>query len=111
MEYKEELWEELVLKVSKHFKVTADFDFMLFMVGVQELGTGMTKYTRDEKWDIINLGKCQLLTLLGYLQQSGKDSAGWPEFQEIKSTKGITPNLMNHLLKGAMIYYFNEQLN
>lgn len=111
MEYREDLWDEMVLRVSKHFNVTADFDFMLFVIGIQELGTGMTKYTRDEKWDIINLGKCRLFANLGYLEQSGKDEDGWPCFTEVKSVKGLTPSFQNHILKKAMLEYFSEVLN
>ena len=110
MTYSEDIWNETVLRVSKHFSVTAEFDFMLFVVGIQELGTGMTQYTRDEKWDIINLGKCRLLTNMGYLEQTGKDKDGWPEFEAIKNVKSLSPNLQKRLLKQAMISYFHEVL-
>ncbi len=110
MAYSEDIWNETVLRVSKHFSVTAEFDFMLFVVGIQELGTGMTQYTRSEKWDIINLGKCRLLTNLGYLEQTGKDKDGWPEFEAIKNVKSLSPNLQKRLLKEAMIAYFDEVL-
>lgn len=110
MEFSEDIWNEIELRVSKHFKVTADFDFMLFVIGIQELGTGMTEYTRDEKWDIINLGKCRLLERLGYLQQSGKDREGWPEFEVIKNVRSLSPNLQKRLLKQEMVLYFDEVL-
>lgn len=110
MEYSEESWNETVLKVSKHFKVTAEFDFMLFVIGIQELGTGMTKYSRDEKWDIINLGKCCLLAQLGYLRVTGKDRDNWLEFEEIKSVKSLSPTFQKRILKQAMIVYFDQVL-
>lgn len=47
--YNENRWEELVLKVSKQFKVTADFDFMLFIIGLNEraLVSGLTAVKRS----------------------------------------------------------------
>ncbi len=104
-----DFWDETVLNVSKHFKVTADFDFMLFVIGVQEKGSGMGQYSREEKWDLINLGKCTMFTLLGYLENIGADEDGWPKFKEIKKIKGFSPSYQKRLLKTAMIKYF--QLN
>ncbi|TCO10562.1 hypothetical protein [Natronoflexus pectinivorans] len=104
-------WDELVLMVSRHFKVTADYDFMLFIIGIQERGTGMTHYPREEKMDLINLGKCKLLSHLGYLEEIEEDQEGWPRFKEIKSVKGLSPSFQKHLLKKAMMEYFKDKLN
>ena len=106
MAYNEDAWNELVLKVSKHFKVTADFDFILFAIGIQERGTGFAKYTREEKWDMINLAKCRLFTRLGYLRETGHDAENWPLFEEVKKMRSLTPSLHKRVLKEAMIDYF-----
>lgn len=110
MEYSEDKWNETVLRVSKHFKVTAEFDFMLFVIGIQDLGKGFTQYSRDEKWDLINLGKCRLLTRLGYLKEVGRDNEDWPEFEEVRNVKSLSPTFQKRLLKQAMIEYFDEVL-
>ncbi len=107
----EEQWDELVLKISKHFKVTADFDFMLFIIGIQERGTGFRPYPRNEKNDLINLGKCNLFELLGYIKRSGNDDEGWPKFDVIKNVSTITPGMQKQLLKKAMHQYFSQVLN
>jgi hypothetical protein len=110
MEYNEENWDLLVLEISKRFKVTADFDFMLFLIGVQELGQGMRPYERQEKMDLINLGKCTLLSEEGYLKPNGHDEEGWPLFKEVKALKYLTPSLFNHVLKQAAFKYLKTQL-
>ncbi len=110
-EYTEQKWDELVLKVSKQFKVTADFDFMLFIIGIHERGLGFRHYSRDEKWDLINLGKCTLFENLGYLKKKGNDEQGWPEFDVLRSVNAMTPTLQKHLLKKAMLSYFTSVLN
>jgi hypothetical protein len=108
MEYSEDVWNELMLKVSKHFKVTADFEFMLFIIGVQERGTGFAEYTRDEKWDLVNLAKCRLFTRLGYLRENGYDDENWPVFLEVKKMRSLSPSFQQRLLKEAMIDYFEK---
>jgi len=110
MTYNEENWDSLVLEVSKRFGVVADFDFILFLIGVQELGEGMRPYSREEKMDLINLGQCTLLTWSGYLEKEGVDEAGWPVFHEKESLKGLSPSFFKFLLKRAAFYYLNENL-
>ncbi len=110
MEYTTENWELMVLEVSKRFKVTADFDFMLFLIGIQELGQGMKPYERQVKMDLINLGKCTLLSSEGYLKATGRDEEGWPQFEEVKRLQSLTPSFMNHLLKKAAFEYLKIQL-
>lgn len=109
--YNEDRWEELVLKVSQQFKVTADFDFMLFIIGLNERGLGFRPYSREEKWDLINLGKCKLFEQLGYLRQTGHDGQGWPAFEILKSVNTLTPSLQKHLLKKAMVTYLDQVMN
>ena len=111
MIYNEENWDRLVLELSKRFKVTADFDFILFLIGIQELGQGMRSYSRQEKMDLINLGKCTLLCREGYLKPDGIDIEGWPKFKEIKTLKNLTPSLINYMLKKSAFEYLKQQLN
>ena len=110
MTYNEENWDQLVLAVSKRFNVTADFDFMLFLIGLQELGEGMRPYSREEKMDLINLGKCTVLARDGYLEKNGYDEGGWPVFRENDSLQALTPSLLNYTLKRSVFDYLNEKL-
>ncbi|WP_010662049.1 hypothetical protein [Marinilabilia salmonicolor] len=109
-EYNAENWDLMVLEISKKFKVTADFDFMLFLIGIQELGKGMKPYERQEKMDLINLGKCTLLSREGYLKANGRDEEGWPQFEEVKRLKSLTPSFLNHVLKKSAFEYLKIQL-
>ncbi len=110
MTYSEENWDLMVLEVSKRFGVTADFDFMLFLIGIHERGQGMIAYSREEKMDLINLAKCTLLSQKGYLKQVEPDMEGWPQFEELKSVRGLSPSFSNDLFKRAAFEYFHERL-
>ncbi len=103
-------WEELLLKVSKRFKVLADFDFLLFLIGIQELGRGYTQYSKEEKMDMINLARCKMFEQKGYYKQTGTDSEGWPQFEVLENMEDVLPSKREELLKDAMISYFNENL-
>lgn len=111
MENWENNWIEIQAKVSDHFKVEADFNFMLFMIGIQDIGSGLTSYTRDEKMDIINLGKCRLLTNCGYLRQISTTKGDWPAFEEVIPLGEINPLKMENILKAEMVSYFTRQFS
>ncbi len=110
MENKDNRWEELLLKVSKQFNVLADFDFLLFLVGIQEKGSGFIKYSKEEKMDLINLARCILFEKTGYYKKEGEDEAGWPEFAVVKDVKKLLPSEREAILKEAMMSYLEDKL-
>lgn len=101
-------WDELVLRLSKQFKVTADYEFMLFIMGIQELGQGFRGYSRTEKMDLINLARCRILATHGYVKETGVDGQGWPIFEKIKDLKSMMPSYQTQLVKKGIIEYFNQ---
>jgi hypothetical protein len=110
MTFSEENWDLMLLEVSKRFSVTADFDFLLFLIGIHERGQGMIDYSREEKMDLINLAKCTLLSRKGYLKRVNSDVDGWPQFEELKSVRGLSPSFSNDLFKRAAFEYLHERL-
>lgn len=103
-------WEELLLKVSKQFNVLADFDFLLFLIGIQERGLGFKKYSKDEKMDMINLARCILFEKKGFYKQNGHDIDGWPNFDVLQKMDNLLPSEREKLLKEAMIEYLKDKL-
>lgn len=103
-------WEELLIKVSKRFNILADFDFLLFTIGIQEHGKGFQKYEKQEKMDMINLARCVLFEQCGYYKQNGTDEEGWPTFEVLKPVDKLLPSEREAMLKQAMITYLNDKL-
>jgi hypothetical protein len=101
-------WDELILQTSKRFKVSADVEFLLFVVGLQELGQGFRPFSRAEKMDLMNMARCHLFCELGYLKKTGIDDQGWPVFETQKSMDGLLPSYQNQLIKKALIDYFRS---
>ncbi len=84
---------------------------VLFLIGVQELGSGMQKYTKDDKVNLIHIAVCRLLEPFGYYRFSHYDDDGYPHFEELQPVPELRPNEQQLLMKKAIIQYFiDEQL-
>ena len=107
MEPNEQQWNELLLRISKQFKVTANFEFILFIIGVNERGSGFQSYTKEEKMDLMNLGHFVLLEHQGITSRTGKDDGGWPQFEIVSAEEAKRIN-NEPFFKNAMIDYFRN---
>lgn len=113
MDYKteSELWQE----VEKFFQERFDtekhpqIDTILFLIGVQELGSGKQKYTKDDKLNILHIAVCRLLEPFGYYQFSHYDDDGFPHFDETDTLPELKPNEQQLLMKKAVIQYFIDE--
>ena len=63
-----------------------DLQTVLFLIGVQELGRiPKSKFTKEEKRDLMHVAVCTLLENEGYFEFEGRDQDGWPHWKEVKS--------------------------
>lgn len=103
----EEKWDEVLLAMSKHFGITANYDFLLFMVGIQEKGCGFLNFSKQEKMDLINLAKCRMLEREGVLLEEGEEE-GWALFVPKLAFHGLSDLQKDEAIKRQMISYLNE---
>lgn len=99
-------WDKLILRLSKHFKVTAEYEFILFMMGIHEMGIGFKEFSKTEKMDLINVARCRILARQGYIKETGVDPEGWPIFEALPKLKSMMPSFQNQLIKKGIIEYF-----
>ncbi|WP_439182027.1 hypothetical protein [Carboxylicivirga taeanensis] len=104
----EKEWDQLILKFSKHFKVEAEYEFILFMLGIQEMGWGFREFTKTEKMDLINVARCRILVRQGVIKETGIDSEGFPIFESTAKLKSMMPSYQNQLIKKGLIDYFKD---
>ncbi len=102
----EQEWDKLILRVSKHFKVSAEYEFILFVLGIQEMGWGFREYSKTEKMDLINVARCRILVRQGYIKETGIDNEGFPLFKASSKLKSMMPSFQNQLIKKGLIEYF-----
>lgn len=101
-------WDALIVRLSKQFKVTANYEFILFVMGIQEMGIGFKEFSKTEKMDLINVARCRILLREGYIKETGVDGDGWPIFEAQEKLNSMLPSYQNQLIKKGIIAYFNN---
>lgn len=103
-----ERWELLLGKLCNILGEAPDLQGVLYLIGVQELGKGFLKFSKDEKQDLMHIATCKLLSYSGYYQLNGLDDEGWPHWKLIKEIPKLSLKEQDWLLKEAAIMYFEE---
>ena len=86
-----------------------DLNAVLFLIGIRELGqVPKTKFTKEEKQDLMHIGICSILMPDGYYQFTGKDHDGWPHFELLKTIPNKTVKEQEQFLIDKIIYYFKD---
>lgn len=106
-----ELWQKVELFFEQNFDTEAQvpIETVLFLIGVQELGSGLQKYTKDDKLNLIHIAVCRLLEPFGYYRFSHYDPDGYPHFEELRPLPELKPNEQTLLMKKAVIQYFIDE--
>ena len=83
-----------------------DLQAILLLIGIQELGLIRTRYTKEEKQDLMHIAVCHLLSSDGYFELSGRDEDGWPHYRLMKSLPKEDMAAQEMLLKSKIVTYF-----
>lgn len=103
-----EKWNLLTAKLSDRFGRTPDLQAILYLIGVDVLGQGFRKFTKEEKQDLMHIAVCRLLSFSGYYEFVGNDDEGWPHFRALKKVPGVNLLEQEELLRAHALYYFEE---
>ena len=103
-------WDKVVELFSKKFADGAemDIDAMLFLIGVQEVGSGYKRYKKDEKIDLMHVAICRLLVPYGYYEYMGIDDQGWPHYKPLELLPSLKPGEQSLLMKQAIVKYAKD---
>lgn len=83
-----------------------DVASILFLIGVNELGMGYKDFSKSEKTDLMHVAICTLLEPHGFYKYIGNDVDNWPHFELIQELPPLNDRQQHHLLKDAIIAYF-----
>lgn len=106
---------ELWIKIEEFFvenfgtEKNAPIETYLFLIGIQELGSGQQKYSKDDKINLIHIAVCRLLEPFGYYQFEDYDEDGWPMYNQLEEVPDLKPNEQQLLMKKAIIQYFIDE--
>ena len=109
MDYKlEEQYQQLIKQLEKDFGEGLDNEAIMVLIGVQELGKGYKKFTKDEKINLMHVATCTILEPYGYYKFSHTDDDGWPHFDLVEKIPPLSTKQKEHLMKEALISYFKK---
>jgi hypothetical protein len=97
---------ELILE-----KKPKDLNGVLFIVGMQELGKGARRFSKEEKQDLLHIAICKVLSLSGYYELEGLDAEGWPHWKLVKKLPHFDLLEQEKLLKMHVLEYFEKEYN
>lgn len=107
MEPIESDWSRLEKALLEKFG-DVDLQGILFLVGVQELGKGRRKFTKDQKLDVMHIAICTLLEPYGYYKYLGLDPDGWPHWEATAKLPFLDGKQQQKLIRDSLIIYFKE---
>ena len=101
-------WLKLRIKLKETYCIKPDMDGVLFLIGVQELGTGKQVYTKEQKQDLMHIAVCTVLLPSGYYIMEGFDEEGWPHFKQLKALPEFKLFEQENFLKDHVLLYFDQ---
>ena len=99
-------FQHVINRLSPQFGEDIDIQAVLFLIGLQELGQGRMKLSKNEKLDVMHIAICTLLTPYGYYEYKGLDEEGWPHWQANEKLPPLKPIQQEVLMKEAIVEYF-----
>ena len=101
-------WWTLEAKLVERFEKKPDMETILFLIGIQELGLTNTKFTKEQKQDLMHIAICTVLAPSGYYILEGKDDDGWPHFRQLRSISTLAAIVQWNFLKDHILLYFDN---
>ncbi|HXP52843.1 MAG TPA: hypothetical protein VN922_23045 [Bacteroidia bacterium] len=104
-------WLKLRIRLKDKFGIKPEMNGILLLIGVQELGRGAMKFTKEEKQDLMHIAVCTLLAQSGYYILEGHDEEGWPHFRQLKPLPVHNLIEQENFLKDHILLYFASTLS
>ncbi|WP_346237981.1 hypothetical protein ABDK00_002780 [Niabella insulamsoli] len=102
-------WWTLEAKLVERFGKKPDMEAILFLIGIQELGTPAEKFTKEQKQDLMHIAVCRLLAPSGYYELDDTDPDGWPHYKQLKPMPDLNPIEQENFLKDHVLLYFEDK--
>lgn len=106
----ERKWQALIRSLHQSIGTKPkDLNSVLFLIGVQELGSGTRRFSKEEKQDLMHIAICKVLSLSGYYKLEGLDKDGWPHWKLAKRLPHFDLLEQEKLLKMHVLEYFEKE--
>ncbi len=101
-------WWNLEAKLMERFNKKPDMEAILFLIGIQEFGEIRTKFTKEQKQDLMHIAVCSLFSQSGYYELEKVDKDGWPHFKQLKSLPAMNLPEQENFMKDHVLLYFQR---
>ena len=105
----EKKFKEVIETLTIQFGDDLDMQGVLFLIGIQELGKGPIKLSKNEKLDVMHIAICTLLAPYSYYEYEGLDKDGWPHWKINEKLPPLKPGQQLQLMKQAIVDYFKNK--
>jgi hypothetical protein len=103
-------WHALLNEIERMLgQKPKDLNGVLFLIGVQELGKGHQRFTKEQKQDLMHIAICKVLSYSGYYELEGQDQEGWPHWKAHKKLPRFDLLEQEKLLKMHVLEYFDKE--
>jgi hypothetical protein len=92
--------------LAARFGKEPELSAILFLIGMNELGKLRTKFTKEQKQDLMHVAVCKLLSEEGVYRYVAKDDDGWPHYERTNKLESMTLEKQEELLKRQIVRYF-----
>lgn len=101
-------WWTLEAKLVERFGKKPDMETILFLIGIQEFGDIKSKFSKEQKQDLMHVAVCSLLSQSGYYELESIDEDGWPHFRQLKTLPAHNLKEQEDFLKDHVLLYFER---
>lgn len=102
-------WKRLEEILTERFGKKPNMEAILFLIGIQELEhIEKTKFTKEQKQDLMHVATCTLLSQSGYYEREGYDADGWPHFKEAQPIPKMGMIEQERFLQEHILAYFDD---
>jgi hypothetical protein len=103
-------WQQLITQMQGFVgKKPKDLNEVLFLIGIQELGRGPKRFSKEEKQDLMHIAICKVLSMSGYYTLEGLDKDGWPHWKLVKKLPHFDLLEQEKLLKIHVLEFFEKE--
>jgi hypothetical protein len=102
-------WWALEERLMSRFGKKPDMEAILFLIGIQEIGDFETKFTKEQKQDLMHVAVCTLLSPSGYYELEMVDDDGWPHYRQLKALPVLNMIEQENFMKDHILLYFEKQ--
>lgn len=102
-------WKYILEQLEEQFGKKLDMNAILLVIGIRELGSLKTKFTKEEKVRLMHIAVCRLFSEAGYYELAGVNSKGWPEWKKVEDLPFVDVFEQETLLRQQIIEYFEDE--